>query len=118
MRSLLRLGCRQYSLDYVDQERGAQIAELGIWRGKFVPPWDWRRGVRIEQAAGRGFKGAYAFTLVDDFTSYKSRFSRQVFQDYSSEFSSTEFTLEEITVVQHRESGERGNGKLKFAYNY
>ncbi|MFP6743230.1 MAG: thermonuclease family protein [Alphaproteobacteria bacterium] len=29
--------------DYEDQERRARIAELGIWRGDFMTPWEWRR---------------------------------------------------------------------------
>ena len=43
------LAYRQYSLDYVDEETIAQDAHAGLWRGAFVPPWDWRRGVRLEQ---------------------------------------------------------------------
>ena len=37
---------RRYSDAYVGQEQAAEDAERGIWRGKFVPPWDWRKGVR------------------------------------------------------------------------
>ncbi|MFP6900792.1 MAG: thermonuclease family protein [Opitutales bacterium] len=40
---------RKYSTDYVGQEQAAKAARRGIWRGKFVPPWDWRHGVRLEQ---------------------------------------------------------------------
>ena len=40
---------RKYSMDYVSQEQAAQAARRGIWRGEFVPPWNWRRGVRLEQ---------------------------------------------------------------------
>ena len=40
---------RKYSMDYVGQEQAAKAARRGIWRGKFVPPWDWRHGVRLEQ---------------------------------------------------------------------
>ena len=42
------LAYRRYSLDYVDQERRARIAALGMWRGDFVPPWEWRRGKRLQ----------------------------------------------------------------------
>lgn len=45
------LAYRNYSTDYVDEEAAAQAAGLGIWRGEFVAPWDWRRGVRLEPAA-------------------------------------------------------------------
>src|SRR5262249_53770827 len=34
---------RQFSLIYVDQERNAANAKLGIWQGKFELPWEWRR---------------------------------------------------------------------------
>ncbi len=41
------LAYRQYSLDSVEQERRAQIADLGMWRGEFVALWEWRRGKRV-----------------------------------------------------------------------
>jgi len=37
---------RRYSLAYVEDEQAAQAAGLGVWRGEFVMPWDWRKGVR------------------------------------------------------------------------
>ena len=40
------LAYRKYSMDYVDEESAAQKAGAGIWRGEFVPPWEWRRGRR------------------------------------------------------------------------
>ncbi len=42
------LAYRRYSLDYVDEEADAQAARRGIWAGEFVPPWEWRRGKRLE----------------------------------------------------------------------
>ena len=42
------LAYRRYSRAYVDEEAGAKSARAGVWRGEFVPPWDWRRGVRLE----------------------------------------------------------------------
>lgn len=36
----------RYSMDYVDEEATARQAQAGIWRGEFVPPWEWRRGKR------------------------------------------------------------------------
>lgn len=33
-----------YRQDYVDQEIAARQARM--WRGEFVPPWEWRRGKR------------------------------------------------------------------------
>ena len=44
------LAYRQYSSDYVSQEAGASATKTGIWRGEFVPPWDWRRGTRLSAA--------------------------------------------------------------------
>jgi endonuclease YncB( thermonuclease family) len=37
------LAYRRYSTDYVPQEDAAHAAQLGIWAGSFVPPWDWRK---------------------------------------------------------------------------
>ncbi len=39
---------RRYSLDYVDEEVGAQAARRGIWASEFVKPWEWRRGKRLD----------------------------------------------------------------------
>jgi endonuclease YncB( thermonuclease family) len=44
------LAYRQYGRDYVEHEDRARVAERGIWAGEFVPPWDWRRGVRLADA--------------------------------------------------------------------
>jgi endonuclease YncB( thermonuclease family) len=38
---------RQYSRDYVEHEGTAKAQSVGIWRGEFVLPWDWRRGKRL-----------------------------------------------------------------------
>ena len=38
---------RRYSEDYVIHEDAARAAAIGMWAGKFVMPWDWRRGVRL-----------------------------------------------------------------------
>jgi len=32
--------------EYVNEELVAKIAKIGVWRGEFVPPWDWRKGKR------------------------------------------------------------------------
>jgi endonuclease YncB( thermonuclease family) len=40
------LAYRQFSTDYVSQENVAKDAHKGIWRGRFIAPWDWRRGKR------------------------------------------------------------------------
>ena len=37
----------QFSQDYADEEAQARAARLGIHRGRFVDPWDWRRGERL-----------------------------------------------------------------------
>lgn len=45
------LAYRTYSTEYVEEERRAEARRAGIWRGQFVPPWDWRDGERL--SAGR-----------------------------------------------------------------
>jgi len=37
------LARRDDTVDYVAEEAAARNAELGIWRGQFVAPWEWRR---------------------------------------------------------------------------
>ena len=34
---------RRYSMDYVQDENEARAAGKGLWRGKFIMPWEWRR---------------------------------------------------------------------------
>ena len=41
------LAYRKYSMDYVGDEDAARAAGKGLWRGKFIPPWEWRRGKRL-----------------------------------------------------------------------
>lgn len=41
------LAHRRVSSDYVREERRAEKEQLGVWRGYFVKPWDWRRGKRM-----------------------------------------------------------------------
>lgn len=36
------LALRRQSMDYVDEENEARMARRGLWRGEFVPPWEWR----------------------------------------------------------------------------
>ena len=45
------LAYRRYAQDYVDEEADAKAARRGVWRGDFVPPWDWRQGKRLQSAA-------------------------------------------------------------------
>ena len=42
------LAYRRYSTTYVPQEAQAKAAQAGLWAGAFVPPWDWRRGQRLD----------------------------------------------------------------------
>ena len=37
---------RQYSRDYVPQEDMARNRGLGLWAGRFMPPWEWRHRQR------------------------------------------------------------------------
>jgi endonuclease YncB( thermonuclease family) len=41
---------RKYSLDYANQEQTARDTRRGIWKGELVPPWEWRRGKRLQTA--------------------------------------------------------------------
>jgi endonuclease YncB( thermonuclease family) len=49
-----------YSEDYLPEQRRAEAARLGLWRGSFEAPWDWRRGqreARAEPAEACAIKG-------------------------------------------------------------
>lgn len=48
------LAYRRYSRDYVAEEETARKVQSGVWSGRFVPPWDWRRGERIGASLGAG----------------------------------------------------------------
>ena len=41
------LAYRKYSNDYVAAEVDAKSQKVGLWQGRFVAPWDWRRGKRL-----------------------------------------------------------------------
>ena len=41
------LAYRKYSSKYVQSENEAKINKAGIWSGKFIEPWNWRRGDRL-----------------------------------------------------------------------
>ena len=43
------LAYRKYSTAYVDEERSAKRSKRGMWQGRFVEPWDWRRGERLSK---------------------------------------------------------------------
>ena len=43
------LAYRKYSTAYVAEEADAKAKKLGLWRGQFVAPWDWRRGDRVSR---------------------------------------------------------------------
>jgi hypothetical protein len=46
---------KQYSDGrYSDAEEGARKAKRGLWAGKFVKPWDWRRGERLPSETSTG----------------------------------------------------------------
>ena len=53
----MALAYRRYSLDYVEEERAAKTAGNGLWAGRFVPPWEWRRGKRLDAVAADEQKG-------------------------------------------------------------
>ena len=37
---------KKYSKKYLSVEREAKREELGLWKGKFDMPWDWRKNVK------------------------------------------------------------------------
>ena len=37
------LAYRKYSKDYIDEENEAKQKKIGMWAGKFMAPWKWRR---------------------------------------------------------------------------
>ena len=37
------LAYRRYSRDYIDEEGLAKENKRGLWRSKFIKPWEWRR---------------------------------------------------------------------------
>ena len=37
------LAYRRYSKDYIDEEEFAKENSRGLWRSKFMKPWEWRR---------------------------------------------------------------------------
>jgi endonuclease YncB( thermonuclease family) len=37
---------RHFSMDYVRDEDEARSARKGVWRGRFVMPWEWRKSHR------------------------------------------------------------------------
>jgi endonuclease YncB( thermonuclease family) len=47
------LAYRRYSKQYVTIEEKAKVAKRGMWRGEFVPPWNWRRGERLDASAAK-----------------------------------------------------------------
>lgn len=47
VRAGLAVAYRQYSMDYVAEEEAARQHKIGLWKGKFDMPWDWRRQRRI-----------------------------------------------------------------------
>ena len=48
------LAYRRYSEQYVLQEEMAHEGKRGLWAGRFIKPWDWRRGERLEVEASSG----------------------------------------------------------------
>lgn len=42
------LAYRKYSSNYIEEEANAKAKKLGLWRGQFVAPWDWRKGKRLD----------------------------------------------------------------------
>ena len=47
VRSGWAVAYRRYSLQYLHEEDYARTHRTGIWSGRFVMPWDWRRGAKL-----------------------------------------------------------------------
>lgn len=45
------LAYRSYSKAYIADESAAKAAKVGVWAGRFVEPWNWRRGERLPTEA-------------------------------------------------------------------
>lgn len=45
------LAYRRYSTDYVKAEDTARKTQRGMWAGRFIEPWSWRRGQRLASEA-------------------------------------------------------------------
>jgi len=43
----IALAYRKYSGMYIHDEELAKAERIGLWSGLFIPPWDWRAGVRL-----------------------------------------------------------------------
>lgn len=51
---------------YRDAEEKARAADLGLWAGGFVPPWEWRGGTRLaEEGEGDGTCPVYGKVSSD-----------------------------------------------------
>lgn len=48
VRSGYAMALRDESQEYVEAEDAARTAEMGLWGGPNVAPWEWREGVRPE----------------------------------------------------------------------
>ena len=46
----------QYSKKFFYDEKKAKENELGIWQGRFINPWEWRRGKRFNNDINSGEK--------------------------------------------------------------
>jgi endonuclease YncB( thermonuclease family) len=44
------LALRRVSQSYLAFEERARAAGRGLWKGRFVAPWDWRAGARLPQS--------------------------------------------------------------------
>ena len=42
------LAYRRYSKKYISNEKSAEKEALGLWSGKFIKPWEWRKGKRLK----------------------------------------------------------------------
>lgn len=49
----LALAYRKYSRRYVPFEKEARANKVGMWKGDFTQPWEWRKGMRVNRLNDR-----------------------------------------------------------------
>ena len=67
---------RRYSTTYVPQEEAARAAGRGLWRGEFTLPWEWRRQMARNAAAGEDRPAAPAPEAPDGDCAIKGNISK------------------------------------------
>ena len=56
------LAYKRYSTEYVAEEIEAKQSRRGMWQGKFIAPWEWRRGNRLRSTAQSPYGAPHKIT--------------------------------------------------------